>query len=454
MIGTASSAIARRNLLYAVLLAATIIAYYGGVIALWSWSNEATFARFEFAQGIYPVQFKDIEHPYAHRPIPFVDLATVMSWRECHLLGYDVEVSNPCDLRKGRGNLAIYSPLVPRLPIEWIGIHNIVAAALALDGAFLVLLFYILRPKTWPECAVAMVGVVSPVTFFALERANLDLLIFLIVVGAMLLPQRRRWARLLFYAAACMGFLLKFYPAALLIAMLRERLGLVLQLAALVLVGLIAYVTYFWSDLIRIPALMPANFTFSAMFGGPILAKGLLEGLALSPTIYVIIYPLCCAASLGIALIVARKVEEASPGPDILDRKMGLLLCGSIIIVACFYEGFSVYYRAIFLLPTLPGLYALRSNLTGLRKLLTLGLGATLFCLYADMFRATGMHFLSNALGMGSAGLLIFLFREFIWWFEVTLLCGILIALLRRSVAVAELLSLLVPPHKRIAAGI
>ena len=433
----------RRTVFFTALLAAFIVLYYGSLIALWhGGSGIFTFSHFDYIQGIEPVERATLRHPYAHLPLPFFDLAGVFSWRECRLLGFDVTLHNPCD---PMGRLANYSPLLPQLPLERIGIRNIVPAGLALDGGFLLLLLFVLRPAGWTEFGVSALAAVSPTTIFATERANIDVLIFLLLIGAMMLPQSRRWARLVSYIATFTGFLIKFYPVVFLVAMLRERLRLLLPLSIVLLAALIIFFFGYRADLARISTILPMEVTYYEMFGGPIFARSVQSYFHLTQGAGTAIYLCCGVISLWCAAGISERIRRTIPELDLLERRMGLLLCSGVILAACFFLGFSVSYRGIFLLAALPGMFALRGR-TGnpaMRKLLDFGLGAALVCLYGDMIRAIGMHGVAHFPGHDVTEFAVFLLRESAWWFEVTLLVGIIIALLRRSMAVIEAMELM-----------
>jgi len=191
-----------RGALPALALLAAIVAVW----ALLAFGGDAYF-RLRIAAGL---------KPYA----PFLDLHAVMSAIECWHRAVDVYVSNPCD---AHGRRHIYSPLWLRLP-AWMGEPSLLPAfGLGLAVAFaLSLVLLPAAPRGRPQAAM-LLAVLSPVTAFALERANLDLLIFLLVVSGALLLARTGPLRFVGHGLFLAGGLLKFYPLALLALLLRER---------------------------------------------------------------------------------------------------------------------------------------------------------------------------------------------------------------------------------------
>ncbi len=153
---------------------------------------------------------------------PFLDMHGVTSAIECHRLGYDVYIDNPCDVFH---RPHAYSPLwlwLAVLPITTRWDNTLGLAAVVL---FLVALAFLPPGRDWRLITLATV---SSTTMFAMERANVDLLMF---VMAMLVV-RLRFAG---YAVALLAGMLKFYPIVLLVAAVRERVMLCIAIWAVAL---------------------------------------------------------------------------------------------------------------------------------------------------------------------------------------------------------------------------
>ena len=438
---------------YRTSFVAVVIAYYAAWIALWLWGPPTLVALLQQLQNITPVAPLLPGPSYAHFPTPFIDLAAIFSWRECFLQGVDVTVIVPCDpMQRGPAN---YSPLVWHLPYEWIGFQNVVPTAMLLDTLFLLLMFSMFQPRTRAECLIMTLAMVSPVAFFALERCNLDIPIFLLILGAFLLPQNRRWGRITAYGAIWTGGLLKFYPFVLLATMLRERPGRFLVLASASLAALAGLILWQLPYLSRL--VLPKEFV-SGMFGARVLGEGLQQQLGLQPAGATIVTILCCAASFAAMTVLAQKFAKPVGALNLLDRNSGTMVCGGILTLACFFSGFNVYYRAVFLLPVIPGLFDLfrDSKERSIRLWFGLGLLATLACLYSDMFGFLGTKVLKFWFPFDSdsapiAASAILLAKEAVWWLDVTVLGGILIAALPHAQTVKKSLTYL--PWRRSSAG-
>ena len=449
-----AEAFLRNPSVYKTSFVAVVIVYYAAWIAFWLWGPPPLVGLLQQIQNVVPVATLSPAPAYAHFPTPFIDLASIFSWRECFLQGVDVTVSVPCDpMLRGPAN---YSPLVWHLPLEWIGFQNILATGMVLDTLFLLLLFSMFQPQTRTECLVMILAMVSPAIFFALERCNPDILIFLLILGAFRLPQNRRWGRIAAYGAVWIGGLLKFYPFVLLAAALRERPSRFLVLAAAFLAGISALILWNWSYLAHL--VLPKEFVLG-MFGARLLGTGLQQDLRLPASGQTIITVLCCAASFGAMAALARKFAKPVGALNLFDRNVGAMACGSILVLACFFSGFNVYYRAIFLLPVIPGLFDLvrSAESRSVRKWFGLGLLAAIGCLYADMFGFTGTKILQLGILFDPysapgrfAAITILVLKEAVWWLEVTILGGILIAALPHAQTVAQ--SLIFLPWRRRSA--
>ena len=94
---------------------------------------------------------------------------------------------------------------------------------LALDLLFILSLASVLRPRTSREIWIYGLAVLSPTTVYAVERANNDLIVFLLILSGGMLLTVRQPSRLCSYALFLVAGLLKYYPLALLVLLIRER---------------------------------------------------------------------------------------------------------------------------------------------------------------------------------------------------------------------------------------
>jgi hypothetical protein len=120
-------------------------------------------------------------------PSLFFDTRNVTAALECRRLGYDPLVENPCD-PWGR---AMFYPRVWLL-LRWLGLDqsDTLALGVLIGLLFLVALCLLTGRISAGEGVVVALAVCSPAVMLALERANMDVALFSVLVGAVLLWRR------------------------------------------------------------------------------------------------------------------------------------------------------------------------------------------------------------------------------------------------------------------------
>src|ERR1700733_16240821 len=125
--------------------------------------EESLFRSVREALGIGPYDF------------PSLDIHGELSAVQCWRLGVDVYVTNPCD---ALGRLFDYSPLLLWGAAFGLGTSDTGAAGLIIDGLFLLSLVALPVPRGRPGMALMLLGALSTMVVFVLQRANIDPLIF------------------------------------------------------------------------------------------------------------------------------------------------------------------------------------------------------------------------------------------------------------------------------------
>src|SRR5690349_5582908 len=115
---------------------------------------------------------------------PFLDAHAVLAAAECGRQGINVYLLNPCDaLGRPHG----YSPLWLVIIPSSVGTRGTGWVGATIDLLFLLSLLLVLRPHTARELFFLGAAAASPMTVYALERANNDIVVFLLVIcGTML----------------------------------------------------------------------------------------------------------------------------------------------------------------------------------------------------------------------------------------------------------------------------
>lgn len=369
--------------------------------------------------GIVPFQF------------PFLDISGWLAAWECARQGIDVISFDPCDLLyRGYGS----SPLWLAAAGVPLSVGNTTAVGWSLDLVFIVSLCF-LPPATRPvELTLVLAATISTVVVFALERANADILLFILTLVAVFLAEGRLAARLLGYCVALLAAVLKYYPIMLLIMVFRERITVFL-VAAVIMAGSLAI---FWTENHReimrgLPTISSGRYD-TDLFAAknlPVLI-GLMVENAAAPSRFAAalgwvvtagLYGGLVGAALAICRRLSRFAELRAAIAELPDGERVFMVIGSAVIAGCFFAGQSVGYRGIFLLLVMPGLLALsRSALRELR----------VFCLGSAIVIVLLMwgECLRQALG---GGIGFWLLRELGWWWSVSLMLALVADFLGES---------------------
>jgi hypothetical protein len=363
---------------------------------------------------------------------PFVDASGWLAAWECTRQGVDVIPFDPCDvLQRGYSS----SPLWLALAGAPLGVADTTFVGWLLGLAFIVSLTALPAPQEPRALVLVVAATMSTMVVFALERANPDLLLFLLVLATGVLAERRLLAaRLLGYGIALFAALLKYYPIVVLVAAFRERIAVL----AAVLLSAVCVGVVFWAvchgDLARgLPTIAAGPYT-TDLFAAknlPFLLGMIIEeaaapsrnagaiGTAVAAALYTVL--------LGAALVICRRVflmpGLAAAAAALSGRERILLVIGNAVIAGCFFAGQSIGYRGIFLLLVLPGLLGLsRSAFRGLR-VLSLGTAIVIVLL---MWGEALRRALDGGFGF-------WLVRELGWWWSVSVMLALLADFLRES---------------------
>jgi Glycosyltransferase family 87 len=297
-------------------------------------------------------------------PSIFFDARNVAAAVECSRLGHDPLVDNPCD---PWGRVMFY----PRvwLVLRWTGLeqrHTLLFGVVVIT-VFLVLLLLLFGRLSVVEGLVVAVAVCSPAVMFAVERANMDLVVFSgLALSA--LVWRRGSARAEFVAVALVLLMAvaKLYPAVALLAFLPTRRRSTRVAAAVAVLVFVLYAVATREDVATISSTATQGQYYS--YGARILLGELYHGVlgeqwggsrALAQVMV-----LLAAVVLGLALWLwlrhrSRRSAEGEPVPEMPETSdLIAFRMGALVYVGTFVAGNSFDYRLVCLLLTLP--YLLR----------------------------------------------------------------------------------------------
>lgn len=367
---------------------------------------------------------------------PFLDTHAVMSAVQCHRLGIDVFATNPCDVF---GRIHVYSPLWLSLSVLPMTVAWTPVAGLVLIVVFLLSLLLLPAGRGWRQVGVITLATISGSVAFALERANTDLVVFVLAVAVIRLVRLRLALRLIGYGLAVLAALLKFYPAVLLLTAARERLGIFLTIGIAAVVTISAFALSDLRDVLRVLASIPTTSYFDAYaFGARDLPFGLAETFGWSKDVASILFALLVCGVFGIALRTSLRGTLADDLAALTDAEATSLMVGCVLVLACFFTAQNTLYRGVHFLFVMPALTAL-AFAPGTRQSHRLPItGMVLILLLMDwepMRRHINPALLRAGLPEGYVPLVTFhlwLWREVIWWSVISILASLLLCLLAR----------------------
>jgi hypothetical protein len=385
--------------------AASIFIVLYGLHAL---GQEALYRAILSGWGMVPFDF------------PFVDIHGVLSSLECWRQGVDVYVTNPCDVLS---RVFFYSPLLLWVAPLGLGTSDTQAAGLIVDGLFLLSLFALPAPRGLLHSVLMLFGMLSTMTVFAVERANIDLLIFALATLAAVLLLRAPATRIAGFAAIGLAALIKFYPAILLIVSLRERPRLFIAINAVAATALVSLAGFYHAELAEAFASLPKGHYFQDMFGASNLPYGMAALFPVIPPAPFMAALLAATGCSAVWLACRPGLGDAWPR---LDRSESMfLVIGCALMTGCFFAGGSIGYRGVFLIFTLPGLLALSRNAKALaiRTLFSVAGFLVIFVMWGEFLRLA----ILRAAASPWVNLGFWLGRELAWWWIMGVMGGLLL---------------------------
>ena len=130
---------------------------------------------------------------------PFLDISAWLAVWECARLGVDVIASNPCDVLQRSYSC---SPLWIAASAIPLGVRNSTVVGCFLDLAFIWSLSLLPSPRRSSELMLVLAASLSTMVIFALERANPDVMLFLMVLATGILAEGGLFMRVLARAFA------------------------------------------------------------------------------------------------------------------------------------------------------------------------------------------------------------------------------------------------------------
>lgn len=424
---------------------------YSGRLAGWprfapSLALAAVYLLFMALYGDSPEIFSHVLLSWDAMPHtrPFGDLEAILRAGVCWRRGVDVYAPSSCML----GGVYNYAPLLLRAADLGLGPADRLGGGVLLGALFIISLGLLPPPASYRDILVRTLAACSSSVVYALEAANFDLVVFLLVLAAFLLLIRGPASRFAGYLVLLFAAALKFYPAALLALGLRENFW---RLAGLALVSaglLLLYLAYFGGGTKAALGILPGGLPFRGVFGALNLPFGLLllknlPVLTLEPDVpqyfaaladpHAALFVALASRGLVIAALLlgyARSSVHAQVLAALGEGQKIFFLGGALLIAFCFLAAQNLSYRAIFLLMVLPGLAMMDGRAVRMLEAVILVL------LWEGFFRHLALLLGIALLGPAHAvylQILFWLLREALWWVLVIQLLGFVFAFLRQA---------------------
>ena len=289
-------------------------------------------------------------------PSLFFDTRNLTAALECRRLGYDPLVESPCD-PWGR-------PLnYPRvwLVLRFLGLNqsHTVALALVFIALFFVAVFLLMGKISLGRGVLLAVALCSPSVMFAIERANLDIVVFTLMVVAVLLWRTARpRAQVVSPIVVLIGATAKIYPVFGLPAYLFLRRRIPAVVASLCVVAFAAYAVITLGDIQQVANVAPQGQHHA--FGARILPVAIYHlvvpdrwqgGLVTKQALVIL-------PALAISVVIWFLGRRLLPPDEAAETATRLaFLVGALIFLGTFAVGNNFDYRLVFTLLTLPQLF-------------------------------------------------------------------------------------------------
>jgi glycosyl transferase family 87 len=359
--------------------------------------------------------------------MPFSDFHAILSAAECHRLGVDVYVTNPCDFA---GRVHIYSPLWLKLVPGSLGTVDTWWTGAIVAILFLLSLTWLCPARSRQELCVFLALCCSSAVLFAAVRANNDIIVFMLILiaGKVFSAQN---LRPIGYVAIGLAAALKFYPLAAFAMLAGDRLRRALLVGALAVAGAVGFALLWGREVAVAARNFPVRY-LSDQFSARNLIGSLPE---VSPQRFGFLEPHVGALTaplilLAIGAAVALAIRLRSKGARLLLdlEDTALFLGGGAMIVGCFLIGHNIHYRAILLLLTVPLLLAWTRDDTPLVRLTGwTGVGLVAFAVFQSFLRARVFGAVDAVGGSVYRTVKVYwVLEEVVWW---TLAIGLMSAM-------------------------
>ena len=285
-----------------------------------------------------------------------------LSASDCYAQGIDVYVTNPCD---PYGRIHVYGH--PWLYLSWLGLTrdtHFISGMAFIVIPYIVAAAFTLGPKTPREFLLALIILLSPASMLGIERANIDLFVFVLGVVSSALVATRMPANV----ATALGLhvlsgLLKYYPftgGANLWWGVRSRFGVICVSVIYAVASAVAIASTWW-QIQRVTSTMTDSPAGGPSFGADLAFLLLNQQTAVPLQFNNVALATIVALALTtiVGCLLAFRLEFRSS--TIWQRSA--YSCGAALLLGCYFAISNYDYRLVFVIMTIPLILAERDGM-------------------------------------------------------------------------------------------
>lgn len=346
----------------------------------------------------------------------FSDLHVIVSGYETTVSGGNPYISNETD---PWNRLYNYPRAWMILAYSGLDHQNLFFLGLCMMFIFYFVAVKFLKGLTWYEGLYCGLLLVSPVSLLAIERGNVDVIIFIVLALAVkIYSGKRKISKMLTFLIVSIMSLLKLYPVFSIFIFLNERKYLFIKIVGLMFIILVFYFIYSWVDLLYIFRNTPD--APSRAYGATILPlHGLYKILGshydLRPYFRLTALALGNLILFVIVIYCIFKLKKSSNHMKNATESYFLpaFHLGAGIYLGSFAIGSNWEYRMIFIIFMIPQLFYWYRNVGELSEIVFITLGLIVILMQWNFFSYEGVMrvvIINELFSWWLTGMLIYLF--------------------------------------------
>ena len=351
----------------------------------------------------------------------FGDLHAILSAIECHNRGANVFTNNTCDVLS---RAHVYGSLWLKLSVLGVTPAHLFFIGVITNLIFMLLAVYFVKPTSWGEFAKGCLIFFSSAVTLGVERANNDLIIFiLLALSAILFAMKDKVSQVFGLILIYLSALLKIYPSVLFGAVLfiaRRRIKEIIFISGCAAALMSIWLATNLSEILLLKDIAPAPIdhyatgarAFLAYIGRPYpWVLTLPKGWLLTAFVSVIVLS---SITLAFCLKTVTVQQDRSKSNYVL------FIFGLAILFFTYTVTSNYDYRWIFFIFLIPQLFDIQKSAANNRlasRLVTLGFICTAIIMWAEALRSTrvfGIFYINIFFNIGRSTFSIDLFHQFI----------------------------------------